>query len=122
MASKSMASRINAPDSMRLCVGSLLSSRSRADSGRSLTDSLMLAAGGAWSEMGRSMRERTTMAKNPQIKLPSVNSVGNTATARMGFMIGLPIQPLSRKRLFPAGDDVAAGSDGVARADRNIDG
>jgi hypothetical protein len=32
------------------------------------------------------MRESTTIAKNPQIKLPSVNSVGKTATARIGFI------------------------------------
>src|SRR3954471_7060856 len=44
------------------------------------------------------MRESTTMAKKPQTRLPSVNSVGNIATARIGFM-----------RLLPTGQDMAAG-------------
>src|SRR5712671_3055250 len=110
-ASNSMASRISAPDSMRLCVGSSLSINSFADSGRSLTDILMLADGRAASETGRSMRERTTIAKNPQIKLPSVNSVGNTATARIGF-IGHSLA-VSR-RLLPAGNDMTAGANRVA--------
>src|SRR4051812_28252084 len=44
------------------------------------------------------MRESTTMAKKPQTRLPSVNSVGSIATARIGFM-----------RLLPSGHDMAAG-------------
>ena len=64
------------------------------------------------------------MAKNPQTRLPSVNSVGNTATARIGFMAaGFRIlESLSRKRLLPAGDDVAAGADRVAGLHRDFHG
>jgi hypothetical protein len=51
----------------------------------------MLFAGLKSAVTGRSMRESTTIAKNPQIRLPSVNSVGKMATARMGFMVGFQI-------------------------------
>ena len=35
-----------------------------------------------------SIREATTMAKNPQTRFPSVSIVGNMAIVRMGRMTG----------------------------------
>src|SRR3954469_11262605 len=49
------------------------------------------------------MRDSTTIAKKPQTRLPSVNSVGRIATARIGFM-----------NLLPTGHDMAAGFDEAA--------
>src|SRR4051812_31901481 len=57
------------------------------------------------------MRESTTMAKKPQTRLPSVNSVGNIATARIGFMT-----------LFPTGHDLAAGFDQTTTLDNDFNG
>src|SRR4051812_37306471 len=56
------------------------------------------------------MRESTTIAKNPQTRLPSVNSVGNIATARIGFM-----------RLLPMGHDMSARFDQTTTLDNDFD-
>src|SRR4051812_22251822 len=57
------------------------------------------------------MRESTTIAKNPQTRLPSVNSVGRMATARIGFIA-----------LLPSGHDMAAGFDHATALDHDFHG
>ena len=45
-----------------------------------------IVAVGASGLCGRSTRDATTMAKNPQTRLPNVNSVGRTAIVRIFFI------------------------------------
>src|SRR4051812_46709095 len=82
-ASKIMAKKMSQPLSMKLCVSLVGSSCFMTRVGFLKTIS---TAWGGSNEVGRSTRAATTIAKKPQIRLASVNTVGKTATVRILFM------------------------------------